>query len=167
MACRQLPPLTELQARDIWSRWKKGETLTAIGREYDRFSTSIYDLLARHGGISYPVLRRSEMTLNLAEREGISRGIATGQSVRQIAANLQRSPSTISREIQRNGGRNDYRATQAGQSAWSRAKRPKPCKLATHTSLQQLVANKLKLYWSPQQIAPWLKEAQMKILMAC
>jgi IS30 family transposase len=95
--------------------------------------------------------------LSLAEREEISRGVVTGQSLRSIAASLRRAPSTISREINRNGGRQPYRATVADQAAWDRAHRPKTCKLAQNPALARLVASKLQLAWSPRQIAGWLK----------
>jgi IS30 family transposase len=93
----------------------------------------------------------------LAEREEISRGVVVGHSVRSIAATLDRSPSTVSREISRNGGRGCYRATQADHAAWNRAHRPKRCKLTHNRVLARLVASKLQREWSPQQIAGWLK----------
>jgi IS30 family transposase len=95
--------------------------------------------------------------LSLAEREEISRGIVSGRSLRSIAASLHRAPSTISREINRNGGRQQYRATVADQAAWDRAHRPKTCKLAQNPALARIVASKLQLAWSPRQIAGWLK----------
>lgn len=153
----RLPPLTDADVIDIWRRWKKGESLTSIGRHYGRFSTSIFDLLARHGGIHYPIRKRSAVSLSLMEREEISRGLAKGLSIRRIAASLGRSPSTISRELTRNGGYHHYRAASADQAAWDRAKRPKACKLASNDALLYLVTRKLRDYWSPQQIAGWLK----------
>ena len=116
-------------------------------------------MLAPTGGIRPPPRRRSRLALTLAEREEISRGIACGLSLRAVAAQLGRSASTISREIRRNGGYNNYRATRADQLAWDRARRPKRCKLAGNRSLAQAVASKLRLQWSPQQIAGWLKRA--------
>jgi IS30 family transposase len=97
------------------------------------------------------------MALTLSEREEISRALALGHSLRSIAAQVGRSPSTISREIKRNGGYDDYRAAQADQAAWDRAHRPKPCKLAGNRLLSRKVAEKLRLLWSPEQIAGWLK----------
>jgi IS30 family transposase len=145
------------QKADIWDRWQKGESLKSIGRSFDRSSSSIFGLLAPTGGIRPPVRKRSSLALTIAEREEISRGIAKQQSVRAIANQLGRSPSTISREINRNGGYDSYRATQADQAAWDRAHRPKQCKLAGNPALSRTVAVKLRLFWSPEQIAGWLK----------
>ena len=141
----------------MWDRWQRGETLKAIGRVFDRPSSSIYGQLVTRGGIRPPARRRSRLALTLTEREEISRGIAGRLSMRAIATQLGRSPSTISREIKRNGSYDNYRATQADQSAWDRAHRPKPCKLAGNRSLSRIVAAKLQLNWSPEQIAGWLK----------
>ena len=148
---------TVAQMADIWDRWQGGESLNSIGRLFDRHSSSIFGLLAPTGGIRPPPRQRSRLALTLAEREEISRGIACGLSLRAVAAQLGRSPSTISRELRRNGGYDNYRATQADQRAWDRARRSKRCKLACNRSLCQAVATKLRLQWSPQQIAGWLK----------
>jgi IS30 family transposase len=145
------------QKAEMWDRWQKGESLNAIGRVFDRPSSSIFNQLSPSGGIRPPPRRRAEITLTLLEREEISRGIVCDLSVRAIAAQLGRSPSTISREINRNGGLKRYRASQADQAAWDRAHRPKPCKLATHPALRRIVARKLRCNWSPEQIAGWLK----------
>jgi len=145
------------QKAEMWDRWQKGESLNAIGRVFDRPSSSIFNQLSPSGGIRPPPRRRSRRTLTLSEREEISRGIVCDLSVRDIAAQLGRSPSTISREINRNGGLKHYRASQADQAAWDRAHRPKPCKLATHPALRRIVARKLRCNWSPEQIAGWLK----------
>jgi len=144
---------------EIWERWKKGESLKDIGRLFDRPSSSIFNMLAPTGGIRPPKRRRSRLALSLCEREEISRGVVAQLSFRTIAIQLGRSPSTISREIKRNGGSADYRATQADQTAWDRAHRPKPCKLAGNRMLSRTVAAKLQLEWSPEQIAGWLKAA--------
>ena len=141
----------------IWDRWRKGETLNAIARDLDRGHSAIQGALARTGGIRPPARTRSHLALSLGEREEISRGIVVGHSVRAIAAQLSRAPSTVSREIQRNGGRQRYRANQADQGAWDRAHRSKICKLAGNRSLARIVAGKLKLQWSPRQVAGWLK----------
>ena len=141
----------------LWDMWAQGESLKAIGRVFDRPSGTIYGLLAPSGGIRPPPRQRSRLALSLSEREEISRGIAAHLSVRSIATQLERSPSTISREINRNGGYDKYRATNADQAAWNRARRPKPCKLACNRSLTQIVEAKLQLQWSPEQIAGWLK----------
>jgi len=145
------------QKAQMWDRWQKGESLTAIGRVFDRPSSSIFNQLSPSGGIRPPPRRRSRITLTLPEREEISRGIVCDLSVRAMASQLGRSPSTVSREINRNGGLKHYRASQADQAAWDKAQRPKPCKLATHPALRQIVARKLRCNWSPEQIAGWLK----------
>ena len=141
----------------MWDRWQRGESLHSIGRAFDRPSSSIYGQLAPSGGIRPPPRQRSRLALTLSEREEISRGIASHLSLRTIAVQLGRSPSTISREIKRNGGYDSYRATQAEQAAWDRARRPQRCKLARHRTLSRIVAAKLRLNWSPEQIAGWLK----------
>ena len=145
------------QKAEMWDRWQRGESLNAIGRVFDRPSSSIFNQLSPSGGIRPPPRRRARITLTLSEREEISRGIVCDLSVRAIATHLGRSPSTISREINRNGGLKRYRASQADQAAWDRAHRPKPCKLATHPALRRIVARKLRCNWSPEQIAGWLK----------
>ena len=131
--------------------------MSSIGRLFDRNSSSIYPLLARTGGIRPPERRRCRLTLSLSEREEVSRGLRAGLSLRSIARQLRRAPSTISREVRRNGGRRSYRAARADQAAWDRARRPKPCKLAHRPALCQTIAEKLERKWSPQQIAGWLK----------
>ena len=148
---------SDKQKAEIWDCWQRGETLNAIGRTFERGSSSIFTLLAPTGGIRPAPKIRSRLALTLSEREEISRGIVKDNSMREIAKQLGRAPSTISREIQRNGGVMQYRATQADQSAWERAHRPKQCKLACHPMLKRIVAAKLKRNWSPQQISGWLK----------
>jgi hypothetical protein len=150
--------LSSAQRADMWGRWKAGQSLHAIGRALGKDQHVIHFLLARHGGIAPPVRRRSPRALTLAEREDISRGIASGYSMRVIAKGLDRVASTISREVARHGGRAQYRANQADQQAWNSALRPKPFRLATHSNLQQIVASKLLQDWSPEQIAGWLKQ---------
>jgi len=142
---------------EIWDRYQRGESLWSIARLLDRHSSSIYALLSRTGGIRPPERNRSQLSLTLAEREEISRGLARRLSLRAIAVQLGRSASTISREIQRNGGLQGYRAALADQAAWDRARRPKTCKLATNPKLIRLVDHKLRRHWSPEQIAGWLK----------
>jgi IS30 family transposase len=157
MSYRTRIKYTPQQRSEIWDRWQKGESLTAIGRAFDRPSSSIFNQLSPTGGIRPPDRRRSRLALTLAEREEISRGIASDLSLRKIALQLGRSPSTISREVKRNDGVSRYRATQADQTAWDRGLRPKRCKLAGNRLLSRLVAAKLQLEWSPEQIAGWLK----------
>jgi IS30 family transposase len=149
---------TKTQLNEIWDLWQQGKTLNAIGRVFDRPSSSIFTLLAPTGGIRPQPRKRSRLSLTLFEREEISRGIVAGKSLRQIASELQRSPSTVSREIRRNGVKETYRASEADVAAWERAKRPKQCKLGQYPALARIVANKLKANWSPDQIAGWLKE---------
>jgi len=110
-----------------------------------------------YGGIRPAPRRRSRLALTLSEREEISRGIAVHRSARSMAGLLGRSPSTVSREISRNGGYDGYRAALADDRAWTRTRRPKRCKLATNAWLRQAVASKLRLNWAPEQIAGWLK----------
>ena len=141
----------------MWDRWQKGESLNAIARHLGTSHSSIQGVLAPSGGIRPPPRSRSRRALSLAEREEISRGVAAGQSLRWIATSLGRAPSTVSREINRNGGQRRYRANKADQSAWDRAHRTKTCKLAENPALAVIVAEKLQLEWSPDQIAGWLK----------
>ena len=148
---------TETDKALMWDRWQKGESLQTIAQLFDRNHSSIAGVLSRTGGIRPPRRRRSRLALTLAEREDISRGIIAEHSVRSIAASLGRSPSTVSREINRNGGRRRYRANKAEQAAWDRAHRPKSCKLVQNRALARVVASKLKKLWSPNQIAGWLK----------
>src|ERR1700676_3607568 len=145
------------QRTDMWNRWKAGQCLQEIGRALGKSHVVIQFLLARHGGVAPAARRRSRRVLTLAEREDISRGIASGSSMRVIAQRLSRACSTVSREVARHGGRAQYRANQADQQAWESALRPKPCLLATHNKLQEIVASKLVQDWSPQQISGWLK----------
>ena len=148
---------TAEQKTEMWDRWQHGESLSAIGRVFDRPSSSIFSQLSPTGGIRPPPRHRTRLALTLCEREEISRGIACDLSLRSIANELGRSPSTISREVNRNGGLKEYRASEADKAAWYRAHRPKPCKLAQHPMLKRIVASKLKMNWSPKQIDGWLK----------
>jgi IS30 family transposase len=148
---------TDEQKSLMWDQWKKGESLHSIGKLFDRGHSSISPVFLETDGIRPPKRTRSKLVLSKTEREEISRGIATQLSMRAIAVLLSRSPSTISREINRNGGYDHYRAVKAEQAAWKRAERPKLCKLINHKPLSQIIAKKLKRQWSPQQIAGWLK----------
>ncbi len=148
---------TAAEKTELWDRWQRGESLNAIGRAFGKPSSSIYFQLSPRGGIRPAPRRRSRLALSLIERETISRGLAADQSARSMARLLGRAPSTVSREIKRNGGYDRYRAAQADKQAWVRARRPKPCKLASSPRLRQTVARKLRLHWSPEQIAGWLK----------
>ncbi len=159
MAQMGRPGLSVSQKAELWHRWKCGQSLSDIGRALGKHAGSIHCVVSSNGGIVPAGRRRFRLTLTLAEREEISRGIAAQASIRQIAAGIGRSPSTVSREITRHGGRNWYRAAEADADAWDQARRPKPCRLAIHHRLQRVVANKLSMDWSPEQVAGWLKQA--------
>jgi len=148
---------TETDKALMWDRWQKGESLQTIAQLFNRNHSSVAGVLSRTGGIRPPKRIRSEVTLSLSEREEISRGVVAGQSIRSIATTLSRSPSTVCREIKRNGGQQCYRANVADQAAWDRTQRPKICKLVQNRELTRMVAIKLKQLWSPAQIAGWLK----------
>lgn len=148
---------TESQKALMWERWRKGESLQKIAQLFDRNHSSIQQILAETGGIRPAPRHRSRLALTLAEREEISRSLVAGRSIRSIAASLRRAASTISREINRNGGLASYRASTADQAAWDRAHRPKPCKLVANPELARIVAGKLQRLWAPEQIAGWLK----------
>ena len=130
---------------ELWDRWQRGESLRSIGRVFGKPSSSIYFQLAPYGGIRPAPRRRSRLALTLSEREEISRGIAARRSIRSMASLLGRSPSTVSREVCRNGGYDRYRAAVADEQAWVRARRPKRCKLANSPWLRRAVARKLKV----------------------
>jgi IS30 family transposase len=148
---------TAAESAEIWDRWRKGEGLRSIGRVFGKTSSSIFNHLQPSGGIRPSPRRRSRLALTLGEREEVSRGLVNGHSLRWIAAGLGRAPSTVSREVARNGGPGPYRAEASDRQAWRRALRPKACKLATHPHLRRIVATQLRHNWSPQQIAGWLK----------
>ena len=141
----------------MWEQWRKGDSLREIARMLERPPGSVFKVLRQTGGIRPATRSRSPRALSLDEREVISRGLACGNSLRAIARELNRAPSTISREVERNGGCVHYRAMLADQATWGRALRPKTCKLAKQVKLAKIIASKLKRDWSPQQIAGWLK----------
>ena len=149
--------LSAIDKREIWSRWKAGQTLHEIGRAYGKCHNTIRAVLLPRGGIPPLARRRSRLALTFSEREDISRGLASGSSIRGIAGGLHRAASTVGREIARHGGRPAYRAYAADQQAWNAALRPKRCLLAVNRELRDVVASKLMLDWSPEQIAGWLK----------
>ena len=151
------PRLSAARRIELWSRWKSGQSMNTIGRAFGRNHGSIFSVLALNGGIVPAVRRRARIALTLAEREDISRGVAAGWSVRRIAEQLSRAPATVSRELARHGGRRRYRAADADSDAWKVARRPKRCLLAVSRKLQRIVASKLSLDWSPEQISGWLK----------
>jgi IS30 family transposase len=150
--------LTEEDKKAIWDGLKAGGTLGRVARGLGRNTTVVQQFVARTGGIRPPVRCRAADRLTAADREELSRGLAAGLSLRSIAAGLGRAPSTVSREVKRNGGRSRYRAAWADAAAWDRARRPKPCRLAGNERLRAAVVDGLTQQWSPQQIAGWLRE---------
>ena len=144
---------------EVWARWRRGESLRLIARRLGKRGPSIRAFVLQTGGVRQHPPRRSVRCLSMAEREEISRGVAAGEPCRQIAARLGRAPSTVSRELARNGGRHHYRAQAADAGAFRRAQRPKPAKLLVEPRLRAVVEAKLALRWSPQQIAGWLRLA--------
>ncbi len=148
---------TLAELAEVWNRRERGESSKVIARLLGRESSSVYAVLSRHGGIRPRARRRAPQALTLVEREEISRGLAARRSMRTIARSLGRNPSTVSREISRNGGYDNYRASEADEQAWERARRPKPCRLTRCPQLRQRVEEKLIEDWSPEQIAGWLK----------
>src|SRR6202795_4293855 len=150
------PGLAEEQKADMWRRWKAGYSIREICEALKRSSSPVYQTLDKRGGIA-PSGRIRAAMLKMAEREEISRGLGSGESVRSIARGLGRAPSTVSREVARHGGRARYRASHADYEASLSALRPKPCRLALNGTLRKVVASKLALEWSPEQISGWLK----------
>lgn len=151
--------LSAEERRQMWDRWKQGDTVLSISEGLQRSPDSLRRVVVAHGGIAPAVRTRSARALSLSDREQISRGLAAGSSLRQIAAAVGRAPSTISREVARHGGRGQYRAVEADERTWGWARRPKACRLSLHRKLCRVVASKLTQRWSPQQIAGWLKLA--------
>ena len=156
MKYRQRTFYTDSQKSEMWDRWQRGESLSSIGRGFNRASSSIYPLLARTGGIRPPERVRSRLALTLSECEEISRGLIIKMSLRAVARSMRHSASTISREVRRNGGAKKYRAALSDATAWDRAHRPKLCKLNGNAYLCRAISTKLAHKWSPQQIAGWL-----------
>jgi IS30 family transposase len=159
MAHGDYEKLTPEAIDELWVRLRSGKAAKPAARELGLGTSTVRAYLLRCGGIRPEPRRRASGRLTFAEREEISRGLAAGYSRRRIAAGLGRAPSTISREVAANGGARRYRAARADRQAWSRAGRPKPCKLATRPVLRDMVEEKLQRRWSPQQIAGWLKLA--------
>lgn len=159
MAPRPRTRLTFGQRAELWRRWKSGESVNEIAAALERRPKFVYDVVSACGGVAPRARCRSARVLSMTEREEISRGLVAGCSLREIARHLQRAPSSISREVRRHGGAECYRAMRADWRAWKRARRPKQCLLARNDRLRQLVAYKLKIDWSPQQISAWLEIA--------
>lgn len=148
---------SEAEKTLIWDWWQQGGSMRGVARQLGRPHASVRTMIESYGGVRPGARCRAVQHLSLEEREEISRGMAAGESLRSIARRLGRSASTVSREVARNGGRSRYRAHRADRAAYRRAQRPKVCKLAAHSRLAILVEEKLGLWWSPQQIAGWLK----------
>ena len=149
--------LSEEGKKELWKRWRAGESISDIARALQKPPGSIHGMIEATGGFSPPQRRRRRCALTPAEREEISRGLATGESLRTIASRLGRCASTVCREVNRNGGRRNYRARKAEEQVSKRARRPKQCLLTINDRLRELVAEKLKEDWSPEQISGWLK----------
>ncbi len=156
MAQRGRPGLSAVGKKEMWRRWREGQSLSEIGRALGKGPGSIYGTIKTRGGFSPPERKRSRLALTLVEREEISRGVACGEPACTIAGRLGRSTSTVTREVARHGGRSGYRAARADERAWLNACRPKPCRLALHAPLCRAVASRLRDDWSPEQISGWL-----------
>ncbi len=156
MAQMGRPGLSAGQKRELWQRWKAGQSLTDIGRAFGKHSSSIHLIVSSNGGFLPRVRKRRRTSLTLFEREEISRGIAQGRALRAIAASLGRACSSISREVAHGGGRPGYRAASADERAWHQARRPQRCLLARSARLRSVVTRQLALDWSPEQISGWL-----------
>lgn len=150
--------IAAIRRAEVWARWAAGDSIRSMARALGVSDPAVRKILRRRGGLIPPVRRRAARVLSSDEREDISRGLAAGQSLRGVARALGRAPSTISREVRRAGGRHRYRARRADVAAWTRAARPKPCRLAQSAALRACVARKLRCRWSPAQIAAWLKQ---------
>ncbi len=148
--------MTAAEKDTVWSQYKAGATCATIGRVLGKPVSTIYSIVSSHGGIAPRRRKRAEDALSAKEREHISRGLAAGDSIRTMAGSLHRAPSTVSREIARNGGPSNYRAVDAERNAWRRARRPKSARLVQRSQLQSVVHAKLRLHWSPEQISGWL-----------
>lgn len=152
------PGLPSAKRQLVWEMWREGNSISEISRTVGSPPGSIFSILLPYGGIYQPPQKRRLGCLSLAEREEISRGVAAGLSYRAIAASLGRSPSTVSREVARNKGRRRYRAADADDRAYRRARRGQRCKLAKNPPLRNYVAARLGEDWSPEQIAGTLRK---------
>ena len=150
--------LTREQRQRLWQMWKTGSSITDIGISLSKAPGSVHTYLSHQGGIAPPSRQRADRHLSLAQREEISRGLVLGSSLRSIALLIGVAPSTVTREVKRNGGGSAYRAVTADARATAQACRPKACKLACHVPLREAVANKLQQDWSPQQVSGWLRK---------
>jgi IS30 family transposase len=153
--------MREIVQRQVWDAWYGGFSVAQIVRQLPRSKISVRTLISSQGGIRPPPQRRSSRALSAAQREWIGEGLAAGCSLRMIARHLKRAPSTISREVKRNGGVMRYSGIWADERAWRKARRPKKCLLTRCPALRDLVIEKLLLQWSPQQISGWLKRVYL------
>jgi IS30 family transposase len=145
------------EKHELWQRWRRGEPVREIAQALQRTKSTVYAAVEAEGGIAPRPRRRSRLALTAHEREEISRHLAQGESLRTISRRLRRAPSTVCREVGRNGGRAVYRAARADGQAWRRSRRPQPCRLSRRPALRRAVARQLARQWSPQQIAGWLR----------
>ncbi len=159
MAQRERPGLSAEQRRELWERWKTGQSLSEIARALERQVWAIDRVVRANGGFVPRTRTRRRSALSLCEREEISRGLAQGRSLRAIAGSLGLATSTLSREVARGGGLSRYRAAAADERAWDAARRPQRCLLARSARLRLIVARKLALDWSPEQISAWVVRA--------
>ena len=150
-------PMTYKMKETIWHLWKAGDPMANISKVLSKPPATIFSYLQYHGGIRPRLRSRSLNSLTIRERETITRGLASGDSIRAIARQLERSPSTVCREVNNNGGSSKYRAIDADNAAWKRGKRPKLCLLSINRQLRDLVASKISDDWSPEQISGWLR----------
>ena len=149
--------LTQEQQERVWQLWAEGRSPRAIGREVGFWAQGVRNFVGRSGGVRPPERRRSGQCLSKGEREEISRGLARGEGFRAIGRAISRDHTTVSREVNRNGGPTRYRAQEADEAAWGRARRPKPSRLHLNPELRAVVEEKLRVKWSPQQISRWLR----------
>ncbi len=149
--------MTEADKAEVWMRRARGEPVQMIARHMGRDRGTVWKVVTATGGIPPRTPQRSCRELTVGEREELSRGLAMGESCRAMARRLGRAPSTVSREVHRNGGRQSYRAAEADVAAVRRRRRPKPGKLALSSALRAEVEARLQLHWSPKQISAWLK----------
>ena len=150
-------PMTQAEIDQIWDLVMAGSTFGRVSRQLGRHLSIVCDVVGKTGGVRPPKRSRAAGRLSLQDREDIAAGVAAGDSARAIARRLGRPPSTISRELARNGGRRKYRPSTAEQATWARATRPKPSKLGLNQRLREQVVEGLELQWSPEQIAGWLR----------
>jgi IS30 family transposase len=148
--------LSEHEQERVWELWGEGTSLRAVARKLCARPEYVRRYVTSTGGVQPAPRKRSKRCLAKHEREEISRGLARGESCRAIAAVIGRTHTTVSREVDRNGGRERYRAHDADEAAWGRARRPKSSKLAVNSRLREVVEERLELEWSPEQISAWL-----------